>query len=84
MLQVLEDGHLTDSKGYKIRFSGTLIIFTTNLGAKELLERVSNKSSYGSGEINHSTFEKIAKAKAEEYGVTYSSRFWRSTLNLIS
>lgn len=67
MLQVLEDGHLTDSKGYKIRFSETLIILTTNLGAKELLKRVSGKSSYGSGEINHSTFEEIAKAKAEEY-----------------
>ena len=68
MLQVLKDGHLTDSKGYKIRFSETLIILTTNLGAKELLKRVSNKSSYGSGEINYSTFEEIAKAKAEEYG----------------
>lgn len=32
MLQILDEGHLTDSKGQKIDFTNTLIIFTSNLG----------------------------------------------------
>eukprot|EP00931_Biecheleriopsis_adriatica_P006118 TRINITY_DN107575_c0_g1_i1.p1 TRINITY_DN107575_c0_g1~~TRINITY_DN107575_c0_g1_i1.p1 ORF type:complete len:1064 (-),score=289.43 TRINITY_DN107575_c0_g1_i1:60-3203(-) len=36
MLQVLEDGHLTDSKGRTVSFKNTLIILTSNCGAKEI------------------------------------------------
>ena len=36
MLQVLEDGHLTDSKGRVVSFKNTLIILTSNCGAKEI------------------------------------------------
>lgn len=36
MLQVLEDGHLTDSKGRIVSFKNTLIILTSNCGAKEI------------------------------------------------
>jgi len=36
MLQVLEDGHLTDSKGRQVSFKNTLIILTSNCGAKEI------------------------------------------------
>jgi len=36
MLQVLEDGHLTDSKGRLVSFKNTLIILTSNCGAKEI------------------------------------------------
>ena len=34
LLQVLDDGHITDSKGRKIDFSNTVIIMTSNAGAK--------------------------------------------------
>merc|ERR1712137_489438 len=34
MLQILEDGHLTDSKGRQVSFRNALIIMTSNLGAK--------------------------------------------------
>lgn len=34
LLQVLEDGHLTDSKGRKVDFRNTLIIMTSNVGAE--------------------------------------------------
>merc|ERR1719375_660358 len=34
MLQVLEDGHLTDSKGRKVSFKNALIIMTSNVGSK--------------------------------------------------
>ena len=36
LLQVLDDGVLTDSKGRKIDFSNTIIIMTSNLGATAL------------------------------------------------
>jgi ATP-dependent Clp protease ATP-binding subunit ClpC len=36
MLQVLEDGYLTDSKGRKIDFTNTIVIMTSNIGAEKL------------------------------------------------
>lgn len=36
MLQVLDDGHLTDSLGRKIDFRNTIIIMTSNVGARQL------------------------------------------------
>lgn len=36
LLQVLEDGHLTDSQGRKVDFKNTIIIMTTNLGARQI------------------------------------------------
>lgn len=51
MLQILEDGVLTDSKGRKIDFSNTIIIMTSNLGADKLQKDVSlGFSHHGSKE----------------------------------
>ena len=36
LLQILEDGHLTDAKGRRVDFRNTIIIMTSNLGAKQL------------------------------------------------
>ena len=36
MLQILEDGHLTDAKGRRVDFRNCIIIMTSNLGAKSL------------------------------------------------
>lgn len=38
LLQVLDDGHITDSKGRKIDFFNTVIIMTSNAGAKAIIE----------------------------------------------
>jgi ATP-dependent Clp protease ATP-binding subunit ClpC len=38
LLQILDDGHVTDSLGRKINFKNTLIILTSNLGVKKLQE----------------------------------------------
>ena len=38
LLQILDDGHATDSLGRKINFKNTLIIMTTNLGVKKLMD----------------------------------------------
>lgn len=36
LLQMLEDGHLTDAKGRKIDFTNTIVIMTSNIGAEKL------------------------------------------------
>jgi len=36
LLQVFDDGHLTDSKGKKVDFRNTIIIMTSNIGAEEI------------------------------------------------
>jgi ATP-dependent Clp protease ATP-binding subunit ClpC len=38
LLQILDDGHVTDSLGRKINFKNTLIILTSNLGVKKIQE----------------------------------------------
>jgi ATP-dependent Clp protease ATP-binding subunit ClpC len=38
LLQILDEGHLTDSLGKKINFSNTIIIMTSNVGAKKVSE----------------------------------------------
>lgn len=39
LLQVLDDGHITDSHGRKVDFKNTIIIMTSNLGAKNLVSQ---------------------------------------------
>ncbi len=60
LLQILEDGRLTDSKGRTVNFKNTVIIMTSNLGAKHLIEK---KTALGFGEAvdsnENSTREKI-------------------------
>ena len=36
LLQILEDGRLTDSQGHKVDFRNTIIIMTSNLGARDI------------------------------------------------
>jgi ATP-dependent Clp protease ATP-binding subunit ClpC len=49
LLQILDDGRLTDSKGRVIDFTNTLIIMTTNLGSK-IIERESGIKPKGEGD----------------------------------
>lgn len=39
LLQIIEDGELTDSKGRKVDFRNTIIVLTSNIGAKKLTEK---------------------------------------------
>lgn len=47
LLQILEDGVLTDSKGRKVSFKNAIIIMTSNVGASKI---TNNRSSLGFGE----------------------------------
>lgn len=46
LLQILEDGVLTDSKGRKVSFKNSIIIMTSNVGASKIVD---NKSALGFG-----------------------------------
>lgn len=42
LLQVLDEGHLTDSQGHVVNFKNAIIIMTSNLGADRIMERFRN------------------------------------------
>ncbi|RMG80719.1 MAG: ATP-dependent chaperone ClpB [Bacteroidetes bacterium] len=49
LLQVLDDGHLTDAKGRKVNFKNTIIILTSNIGSDVILNS-GNEIGFGSKE----------------------------------
>ena len=38
LLQVLDDGHITDSQGRRVDFKNTVVIMTSNIGARNIVE----------------------------------------------
>ena len=48
MLQVLDDGRITDSQGRTVDFKNTIIIMTSNLGASELLDGIDENGNISS------------------------------------
>jgi ATP-dependent Clp protease ATP-binding subunit ClpC len=64
LLQVLDEGHLTDSLGRKINFKNTLIIMTSNIGMREASETASigfNTSPLKEEEAKRAIIEKSLK-----------------------
>ena len=49
LLQVLDDGHLTDGQGRKVDFKNTIIILTTNLGTRDIAKAATTGFTLGSG-----------------------------------
>ena len=54
LLQVLDDGRITDSQGRTVDFKNTIIILTSNLGSEYILEGITDK-----GEISEEAKEKV-------------------------
>jgi ATP-dependent Clp protease ATP-binding subunit ClpC len=65
LLQILDDGHVTDSLGRKINFKNTLIILTSNLGVKKLQDFGTgigfSNSTYGNEEAKKEILMKEMK-----------------------
>ncbi len=61
LLQILEDGTLTDTKGRKVNFSNAIIILTSNLGA----ERMMKESSLGFHATTKSDEKKLDETHSE-------------------
>ena len=50
MLQILDDGILTDSQGRRVDFRNTVIIMTSNIGARDILNTAPSKMGFGTRE----------------------------------
>ena len=67
LLQLLEDGELTDSEGRKVSFKNTVVILTSNLGASEMMnEKSLGFEAESSSKKNHSKNEKFARRALEK------------------
>ncbi|MFO7869177.1 MAG: ATP-dependent Clp protease ATP-binding subunit [Bacteroidales bacterium] len=65
LLQILDEGHLTDSFGRKVDFKNTIIIMTSNIGTRELTEFGSNVGfSTKSKEDQYDDYSKSVVEKA--------------------
>lgn len=61
LLQILEDGVLTDAKGRKIDFTNTIVIMTSNIGA----EKLQKEASLGFRAINTNDYDDLDALHAE-------------------
>tara|TARA_R110002020_G_scaffold297465_1_gene513251 strand:+ start:2778 stop:4883 length:2106 start_codon:yes stop_codon:yes gene_type:complete len=71
LLQILDDGYITDASGRKVNFKNTLIIMTSNIGIKQAID-------FGSG-IGFST--KAMKQKEDEHTRSIISKALKNTFN---
>lgn len=88
MLQILDDGRLTDSKGRTVDFKNTLIIMTSNIGSSIILENSIN-SMISDSEFND-TKEKVMELMKAQFKPEFLNRideiifFKALTLNQLS
>ena len=55
MLQLLDDGRLTDSKGTEVNFRNTIVIFTSNIGSQDILDLDGNDPGQKQEMVNRVT-----------------------------
>jgi len=72
LLQVLDEGHLTDNYGRVIDFKNTVVIMTSNVGARDITQ---SKALGFHGGDRARTFEKIAETVKEEIGKVFNPEF---------
>ncbi|MFA5135052.1 MAG: ATP-dependent Clp protease ATP-binding subunit [Patescibacteria group bacterium] len=63
LLQILEDGHLTDATGRQVNFKNTIIIMTSNIGLKNLNASASMGFSAATAEDKQAAEERYAEIK---------------------
>lgn len=75
MLQILDDGYVTDAKGRKVDFKNTIIIMTSNLGATEL--RDDKQVGFGAKDLsqdNEAMKRKMMEALKEHFRPEFLNR----------
>lgn len=63
LLQILEDGILTDSQGRRVDFKNTVVIMTSNVGARLITEKAKMSLGFGSAEASADADYEATKAK---------------------
>ena len=69
LLQVLDDGRITDSQGRTVDFKNTIIILTSNLGSEYILEGINDK-----GEISDEAKAKVEKLLKQSFRPEFLNR----------
>lgn len=69
LLQVLDDGRITDSQGRTVDFKNTIIILTSNLGSSYILEGINDK-----GEITQETKEAVEGLLRQQFRPEFLNR----------
>ena len=73
LLQVLDDGHITDAKGRKVSFKNTVLIMTSNAGAQRIVEPKNLGFAAESGE--EKDYEKMKASVMEEVKKMFKPEF---------
>ncbi len=73
LLQVLDDGHITDNSGRKINFKNTVIIMTSNVGAQKIIEP--KYLGFNSGDNDKQNYELMKKSVMEEVKHLFKPEF---------
>ena len=73
LLQVLDDGHITDSQGRKVDFKNTIIIMTSNAGAQSIIEP--KKLGFGAKEDEKHDHEMMKNSVMEEVKRIFKPEF---------
>ena len=73
LLQVLDDGHITDSQGRKVDFKNTIIIMTSNAGAQSIIEP--KKLGFGAKEDEKQDHELMKNSVMEEVKRIFKPEF---------
>lgn len=71
LLQILDDGRITDSQGRTVDFKNTIIIMTSNLGSEYILNKDENQNSLINNELKH-TFKPEFLNRIDEI-ITFNS-----------
>ena len=73
LLQVLDDGHITDSKGRKVSFKNTIIIMTSNAGANRIVDP--KHLGFSQGDTEKADYEKMKANVMEEVKLMFRPEF---------
>ena len=73
LLQVLDDGHITDSQGRKVDFKNTIIIMTSNAGAQSIIEP--KKLGFASGSDEKADYNYMKDSVMEEVKRIFKPEF---------
>ena len=74
LLQVLDDGHITDSQGRKVDFSNTVIIMTSNAGAKAIVEP--KKLGFATKEDPQGDYKRMKQNVMDEVKMLFRPEFF--------
>ncbi len=75
LLQILEDGILTDNQGRKVDFKNTVIIMTSNIGAQKITGKARKTLGFGGSDGAEQTFEKIKEEVTSELKNVFRPEF---------